>query len=36
MAEHGASVLAFTPIKADLEGAFWALAEAPLPARRAA
>jgi hypothetical protein len=30
LAERGAAVLAFTPIKADLEGAFWGLThEAP-------
>jgi len=40
LAERGAPVLAFTPIKADLEGAFWDLtetaAEAPRPATRRA
>jgi ABC-2 type transport system ATP-binding protein len=38
LAERGTPVLAFTPIKPDLEGAFWELADAssPEPMRRAA
>jgi ABC-type uncharacterized transport system ATPase subunit len=35
LAEHGAPVLAFTPIKADLEGAFWELTQAATEAPRA-
>ena len=31
LAEHGAPILAFTPIKADLEGAFWDLTSASPP-----
>jgi ABC-2 type transport system ATP-binding protein len=36
LAEHGVPIFAFQPIKADLEGAFWHLAEQPSAVVRAA